>query len=192
LIWQNREYVADKHIKTPRHINVLGFSQGIVLEDGLKVSVAYKKDNRMQVIDPAGDVIWKDSERFGGSTLYYAGDVTNPGAVENKIYLPMRILVRNNGTLGESEVIAVKNYEVFKMGWERRHFNEAHIESLSWDGLGLATNWKTRKFSGHVRDFAIADFDNDGKDEVVAAVILKEGAVITTKPKTTIIAYEVK
>jgi hypothetical protein len=192
LIWQNRKYVADKHIKTPRHINVLGFSQGMVLEDGLKVSVAYKEDNRMQVIDPAGDVIWKDSERFGGSTLYYAGDITNPGGVENKIYLPMRILVRNNGTLGESEVIAVKNYEVFNMGWERRHFNEAHIESLSWDGLGLATNWKTRKFSGHIRDFAIADFDNDGKDEVVAAVILKEGAVITTKPKTTIIAYEVK
>jgi TolB-like protein len=192
LIWQSKDYVPDKDVKTPRHINVLGFSLGMLLGDGLKASVAYEEDNRIQVIDPAGDVIWKDNERLGGSTLYYAGAIDNPGGVENKIYLPMRIVVRNNGALGESEVIAVKNYEVFNMGWERRHFNEAHIESLSWDGLGLATNWKTRKFSGHIRDFALADFDNDGKDEVVAAVILKEGAVITTKPKTTIIAYEVK
>jgi TolB-like protein len=192
MVWQNQEYVPDKHIKIPRGINVLGFSEGIVLEDGRKASVAYKDDNHFNIIDPIGEVLLKHSERFGGSTLYYAGDLTDPSEVERKIYLPMRILVRNNGAIGESEIIAVKNYEAFDMNWERRHFNETHIESFSWDGLGLATNWKTRKFSGHIRDFAVADFDNDGKDEVVAAVILKEGAVVTTKPKTTIIAYEVK
>ncbi len=192
MIWQNKEYVADKHIKTPRHINVLGFTQGIVLEDGRKASVAYKDDNRLNIIDPSGDVIWKHSERYGGSTLYYAGNITDPGDAENKIYLPMRILARNNGAIGESEIIAVKNYETMKMRSRRRNFNETHIESFSWDGLGLATKWKTRKFSGHIRDFAVADFDNDGKDEVVAAVILEEGAIVTTKPKTTIIAYEVK
>jgi hypothetical protein len=192
LIWQNKEYVADKHIKTPRHINVLGFTQGIVLEDGRKASVAYKDDNRLNIIDPSGEVLWKHSEHYGGSTLYYAGKITDPDEVEKKIYLPMRILARNNGAIGESEIIAVKNYEAFDMRWERRDFKETHIESFSWDGLGLATNWKTRKFTGHIRDFAVADFDNDGKDEVVAAMILKEGAVITTKPKTTIIAYEVK
>jgi TolB-like protein len=192
MIWQNQDYLPDKHIKTSGDVNVLGFSQDIILEDGRKASVAYKDDNRLNIIDPSGEVLWKHSEHYGGSTLYYAGDITNPGEVERKIYLPMRVLVRNNGAIGQSEIIAVKNYEVFDMGWQRRHFNETHIESFSWDGLGLATNWKTRKFSGHIRDFAVADFDNDGKDEVVAAVILKEGAVVTTKPKTTIIAYGVK
>jgi hypothetical protein len=136
-------------------------------------------------------MIWKGSEVYGGSSLYYAADITNPGDVENKRYLPMRILVRNNGANGKSEVIAVKNYELMKRKWERRHFTDAHVESFSWDGLGMVTNWKTRKFPGHIRDFAVADFDNDGKDELVAAVILKEGSAVMTTPKTTIIAYEV-
>ena len=61
---------------------------------------------------------------------------------------------------------------------------------LSWDGLGLSSQWKTRQTSGHVRDFAIGDFDNDGQLELVAAMIIKEGTTITTKPKTTIITYD--
>jgi hypothetical protein len=191
MIWQNSEYIPEKHIKTPRKINLLGFSLGNVLNEGQETAVAYRDDNRMVVVAPSGKITWKGEERYGGSTLYYAAAIDNPGEVENKIYLPMRILVRNKGANGKSEVIAVKNYETMKTKWERRHFTDTHIESFSWDGLGLATNWKTRKFSGHIRDFAVADFDNDGKNELVAAVILKEGKIVTTKPKTTIIAYEV-
>jgi hypothetical protein len=72
-----------------------------------------------------------------------------------------------------------------------RKFTSGHIESLSWDGLGLNTTWKTRKISGFIRDFAVGDFDNDGKIELVAAVILDEGSVVLLgKPKSTIIAYE--
>jgi hypothetical protein len=192
MVLQNSEYVPEKHIKTPRKINLLGFSLGNLLNDGRQMAVTYRDDNRILVVTPSGEVIWKGTDYYGGSTLYYAADITNPGEVEHKIYLPMRILVRNQGTGGKIEVVAVKNYEIMQRKWERRHFTDTHIESFSWDGLGLATNWKTRKFSGHIRDFAVADFDNDGKDELVAAVILKEGAVMTTTPKTTIIAYEVK
>ncbi|UCH22490.1 MAG: VCBS repeat-containing protein, partial [Deltaproteobacteria bacterium] len=175
MIWQNSEYIPEKQIKTPRKINLLGFSLGNVLNDGQETAVSYGDDNRMVVVTPSGEVIWKGDKGYGGSTLYYAAAMDNPGEVENKIYLPMRVLVRNKGAGVKSEVIAVKNYETMEMKWERRHFTDAHIESFSWDGLGLATNWKTHKFSGHIRDFAVADFDNDGQDELVAAVILKEG-----------------
>ena len=55
----------------------------------------------------------------------------------------------------------------------------------------MNTRWKTRKISGFVRDYAVADFDNDGKLELVAAVIISEGAVVLIgEPKSTIIAYE--
>jgi TolB-like protein len=191
MIWQKNEYVPEKQIKTPRHINLLGFSLGNLLNDGREIAAAYRDDNRIVVAAPSGDVIWKGAEPYGGSSLYYAGDLDSRGEVEHKIYLPMRILVRNKAAGGKSEVIAVKNYEIMRSKWERRHFTDAHIESFTWDGLGLVTNWKTRKFAGHIRDFAVADFDNDGQDELVAAVILKEGAVVMTTPKTTIIAYDV-
>ena len=104
----------------------------------------------------------------------------------------MRLLVADTNADGDSEVIAVKNHEFARMKLERfRKFTNAHIEALTWDGLGLTTRWKTRKISGFIRDYAVGDFDNDGKIELIAAVILDEGrTVIISEPQSTIIAYE--
>jgi hypothetical protein len=64
------------------------------------------------------------------------------------------------------------------------------MESHIWNGLGLVPLWKTRKISGRIQDFAIGDFDGDGRKELVVAVIMKEGRAIGTSPKSSIIAYE--
>jgi hypothetical protein len=104
----------------------------------------------------------------------------------------MRLLVTDTNGDGESEVIAVKNYNVTGGHLQRfRKYTNAHVESMIWDGLGLQTRWKTRKISGFIRDYTIGDFDNDGKIELVAAVILSEGSIVLIgEPKSTIIAYE--
>jgi len=45
--------------------------------------------------------------------------------------------------------------------------------------------------TGYIPDYSIGDYDNDGQDELIAALILKEGKVaLFTEPKSTIIAYE--
>ena len=75
---------------------------------------------------------------------------------------------------------------------KNRKFSEAHIESLTWTGLGLAANWRTRKISGQIRDFDLGDFDNDGTTELVVVVIIKEGSMAFSTPKTTLIAYDLK
>jgi hypothetical protein len=36
----------------------------------------------------------------------------------------------------------------------------------------------------------VGDFNNDGTEEIVCAVILDEGRIITTTPKSTVIAFE--
>jgi hypothetical protein len=43
--------------------------------------------------------------------------------------------------------------------------------SLSWNGLGLAKNWHTRKVSGFFSDLAVGDIDNDGQPEIAVAVV---------------------
>jgi hypothetical protein len=103
----------------------------------------------------------------------------------------MRLLVTDTNGDGESEVIVVKNYELTGRRLEQfRKYTNAEVESMTWDGLGLQTRWKTRKISGFIRDYFLGDFDNDGKIELVAAVILSEGSAVLTEPKSTIIAYE--
>jgi len=44
---------------------------------------------------------------------------------------------------------------------------------------------------GYIPDFVVGDFDNDGQDELVAALILKGGeGGLFTEPKSTIIALQ--
>jgi hypothetical protein len=193
MIWQNSDYVPETEIETGSETNLLGFTLGNVLNQREETGVAYRQNDHIQLVDATGKEIWRSGERYGGSTLYSAGDrVARGGAVLNPIYYPMRLLVSDTNGDGSSEVIVVKNYELAGMKLERfRKYTNAHIEALAWDGLGLSTRWKTNKISGFIRDYAVGDFDNDGKIELIAAVILDEGrTVLISEPKSTIIAYE--
>jgi hypothetical protein len=192
MIWQGNEYVPGEEIKTPRDTNLLGFAIGDVMNNDQEAAVAYKADDRMRVMDSSGSILWDGSELYGGSMLYYAGpDYGRDRNIVNKLYLPMRLLVWKDPSKKESVVIAAKNHDWSNMKLDYRKFTSSTIEAFTWDGIGLGPRWKTRKISGYISDISIGDFDNDGRDELVAAVVLKEGAVVLlTEPKSTIIAYE--
>ena len=46
--------------------------------------------------------------------------------------------------------------------------------------------------SGFIRDVQVADFDGDGREELVFALVTKSGAVMLTTPQSTLIAYELE
>ena len=71
-----------------------------------------------------------------------------------------------------------------------RSFSKAQIESMAWDGLGLISQWKTQTFGGRSSDFAVGDFDNDGRDELIIAVVSKEGAIAFTDAVSSLIAFD--
>jgi hypothetical protein len=92
---------------------------------------------------------------------------------------------------GKPEILIARHDELSRnMLKDFRSFSKARIESLQWDGLGLAPVWKTRTFSGRTSDFTVGDFDNDGVDELVIAVVAKEGGIAFTDAKSTLIAFD--
>ena len=189
--WQNHEYVPGEPIKTPRDTNLLGFAIGDVLNNGQETVVAYKDDDNIQVIDFSGDVQWDNREHFGGSMLYASIPLDYRGQVQNKWYYPLRLVVWYNQAKKESEVIAAQNFDsAFNKFQEFRYFTKTHIAGFTWDGVGLGPSWKTRELTGYIQDIAVSDFDNDGQDELVAALVLKEGRIALTDSKSTIIGYE--
>jgi TolB-like protein len=193
MIWRNNQYEPETFLPTTGSLNVLGLTVGNVLGDGKDTVAAFDSEDHIRIFDDAGKEVWKSAERYGGSTLWYAGELLSPGDVERPIYLPMRMLAQEAGKDGKPRVLAVKNHDVANLRLEKfRSFKEAQFISFFWDGLGLSPAWKTRKLSGYIRDFAFGDFNNDGVNEIVAAVILDEGAIITTTPKSTVIALEVR
>jgi TolB-like protein len=193
MLWRSGRYEPETPVNVAVALNVLGLTIADVMDGHKETVVAFDREDRIRVFDPSGKEEWRSAEKYGGSTLFFGGARTDQGDVENPIYLPMRLIPMKQDKDGKTKIIAVKNHDIAGGRLEKfRSFAESQIISFFWDGLGLAAEWKTRKISGSIRDFAIGDFDNDGVDELVAAVILDEGRIITTSPKSTVVALEFK
>ena len=188
MVWENSGYAPADKVKHPRRTNVMGFAPGNAMNDGGEVTVRYDDQDNLRIFDPAGEEIWKDGEHSGGRAEYFVvSDKTSE--FEEKDYYPGRILIRDINGDGKNEVITVKNHRFSEM-ISFRKFTQAEIQIRSWNGIGLAVNWRTRKLSGYFSDFAIGDFDNDGNDELVATLVMKTGSMVMTTPKSKVIAYE--
>ena len=192
LRWQNQDYVPIDPVNAPRHTNLIGLTVGDVLNNGKETAVAYKENDHFRIIDSSGDTLWDSRERFGGSMLYASTPWEMRGQILNKWFYPLRLVVWYNKAKKESEVIAVKNQDLTGNTLEEfRYYNKTHIAGFIWDGVGLGPTWKTRRLSGYIQDFNVGDFDNDGQDELIAALVIKEGRVaFVSEAKCTIIAYE--
>jgi hypothetical protein len=180
MIWRDGRYEPDTRINVSG--NVLGITIGDITNDGTESMAVYNSGDYIRVISASDKNLWKSSEKYGGSTIYY----------ENRgHYLPTRLLAMKSPKDGKTMVLAVKNHDIADRKLKTfRDFTEAQVILFAWDGLGLAPQWKTRKISGMIRDFAIGDFNNDGKKDLLCAVVLDEGVVATTTPKSTLIAFE--
>ena len=191
MIWQAGEYLPTDEIRTPRHTSLLGLTIGDVMNNAQENAIGYKGDDHIQIIDESGNRIWDSPERYGGSMLFWDAPQDDRGQVENKKYFPIRLVVWQNKANKESQVIAIKNHELTNRKLDFRMFTKTHIEAFTWDGLGLRPIWKTRTMKGYIQDYTVGDFDNDGNDELVAALVIKEGRVVVlSEAKSTIIAYD--
>ena len=193
MTWQGGEYVFSDEIKTPRyrHTSLLGLTIGDVLNNGQESAIGYKADDHIQILDSAGKEVWDSPDSYGGSMLFWDAPWDDRGQVANKKYFPMRLVVWQNRAAKESQVIAVKNYDFTDRKMEYRMFTKTQIEAFTWDGLGLRPIWKTRTIKGYIQDYTVGDIDNDGQDELVAALVIKEGrGIVLSEAKSTVIAYD--
>jgi len=191
LSWNGTEYVSKNQVLPGRKANLLGTAFGDIMNDGTETVVAFDPDDHLRILNAGGSVEWTDSEYYGGSPLYFAKPGTSPGDAFVPAYLPIRIRIADLSKTGKYRAIVAQNVDTAdrKLAGQR-FFKESKIAALQWNGLGLVPVWQTGKIPGRIQDLAIADFDNDGVDELIAAVVSAEGAIVGTKPKSTIIAYE--
>ncbi len=191
IIWDGSAYTPGDRIGRVRNNNIIGLAYGDVMNDGQNRMVAYNRSDRIQILKQTGKARWTGGDPYGGNMLFFAGEKTGAGDIVNPQYLPIRIRITDINDDGKYELITARNHDVaFNLLKDFRRFNKTHIESLAWDGIGLASVWKTRRISGRVSDFTIGDFDNDGVKELVASVVIKEGDIVMTKARSTIIAYD--
>lgn len=200
LRWVGDSYKEGEVITSTPSVSIYGFTYGDVTGDGVDDFIQLGNDDRLRVIAKGGVVEWKSDDDFGGSLDYVPGEVTGEEAdpwsqvtEEQRSYLSPRLLLCDLDLDESPEVIAVKNLSrISRMTKRYRHYGSGEICSLSWDGLGLSENWKTKKIHGYLSDLAIADMDNDGENELVVPVVTRIGSSYVYKSRSCIISYDLR
>jgi len=205
VIYKNGKYVTGEKLKIPEGLSVYGLtidnlgtggSEKIIALDELDYLCIFEKTFKpLSRIFTFGfkndDLIWRSDEVYGGSNNYLDDNETNKPMSEEKrsTYINLRILTIDTNNDGKKEIIMIKNLSsVGRLLKNLKLFTSSEIYNLEWDGLGMAENWRTKKINGYVADYVIKDIDNDGKPEIVLALILSIGTSI--REKSVIVVYE--
>ncbi|MGV8056551.1 MAG: FG-GAP-like repeat-containing protein [Smithellaceae bacterium] len=207
MVWRNGAFVEDQKMKIPRGLSIYGlvidnFGTGgderIIAFDTLDHLCILRKTNKpMSQILTFGfkndDLIWRGDEEFGGSNNYIQRVVQKNNTPEDEnlktAHVNPRILTYDFNKNGKKELIIVKNLSASGRLFKNFSlFTAGEIYNLGWDGLGMAENWRTKKINGYVADYAFKDIDNDGKPELVLAVVLSVGTSV--REKSVIVVYK--
>jgi TolB-like protein len=202
LGWDNVRYVPEEKQRLPNWVMLYGLTYGDALNEGQDSVLAFRKNDTLSILDKDGQEHWNSSETYGGSNVYLLspaemkekkkeGQLTDPTAGKG-LYLQQRIFVTDLDQDKKNEVIVVKNNDFSRALFQRyRKFINGYFEAFVWDSVGLRSKWRTRKFSGYISDYDVGDFDNDGTDELVFAVMASSAGPIAD-PKSYIVAWSLK
>jgi len=185
----NGSYDVAAPYALPRGLTLYDFTRGDAANDGIDRIVSFTRREQLAVHDPAGDIVWRSTAKYGGNRLYFeVPDLDDPRESTN-YYLPQRIHIVDIDRDGSNEIILVKNHDSAGVFKRLKVFKKAYIVCLSLDDIGLNTKWQTRQISGYISDTAIGDLDNDGMDEIVFAGVEKAKSIVN-KGKSYIMACE--
>jgi TolB-like protein len=209
MVWRDGKYVTDQKLKIPLGLSIYGLtidnlgiggSEKIFALDDLDYLYITEKTNKSlarltSIGFKSDELIWKSDEEYGGSNNYIEKieDKINPSDndKERNAYLNLRLLTFDYKKGGKKQLIIVKNLSsVGRIFKHYKGFSACEIYDLEWDGLGMAENWHTKKINGYVADYAIKDVDNDGKPEIVLALVQSVGA--TLSDRSVIVVYKME
>jgi TolB-like protein len=203
LVWSGGSYRQGKKQMIPRGLSVYGLTLDTLSGVGKDRIIALNQDDYLCVYEPtdkplwqlqtfggSDKLLWKSNDNFGGSNIY----VENSQAYEDsdkKTFINLRILTYDTNKDGTREIVIVKNISsAARLFQNVKLFTSAEVYNLSWDGLGLLENWRTRRINGYVADYQFKDIDNDGENEVVLALVLSTGPSLTGR--SVVVAYKMQ
>ncbi|MGZ3580662.1 MAG: FG-GAP repeat domain-containing protein [Syntrophales bacterium] len=206
IVWKDGKYQRGQRMKIPQGVSVYGLaiaplekkgpSRVIALDSYDYLRVYGETDKAIDRIDALGGSraeIWKSDEVFGGSNNYFDRTMAqlSPADPEdsNKMpYVYLRIINCGIGKEGRAELVVARNFSQERRWFENlRLFTSGEVYGMEWDGLGFAEKWRTEKIQGYVVDYQIKNIDNNGKPEVVMALVTS--GYLARKPMSVIVTY---
>jgi TolB-like protein len=205
LVWSGGRYQQGKKQRIPRGLSIYGLTIDSLSEGGKDKIIALNQDDYLCIYEPTekplwqlqtlggnDNLLWKSSENFGGSNIYVENVARSElESYERNTFINARILTYDLNKDGKREIVIIKNLSsAARLFRNIKFFTDAEVYNLSWDGLGLLENWRTRKINGYVADYQFKDIDNDGENEIVLALVLSTGPSLTGR--SVVVAYKMR
>ena len=194
LVSENSGYIpVEAYIEKGSGTNVLGVDSGRIRNSGEATEiVAYNGGQNLRILGPEGKKTWTSRRKYGGLNRYMKGARTGRGDAPERFYLPGRVIVsRDLGAEGRAERIFVfRNTDPSPVRLHRlRTYSDGEIVSLARDGAGLREEWKTREYDGHFRDIFLADLTGDGRMELAALLMEKQGWTLFSSSQSRVLIF---
>jgi hypothetical protein len=172
---------------------VLSLARGPVTAEASDEYAMINRFGRLVVADDGGSEEWESTEKYGGTAHVWLLPRNDPDAsYRERVYIHPRIRFFDMTDDEIPEILAIQNNEFGggAVGVYKR-FKDGAIHVLSWNGIALAPIFQTRALQGWISDFAMADIDADGKEELIVSVVTQTKLAILSKDKTaSIISYD--
>lgn len=204
IVGEGDEYRESRRMPIPQGLAVFsvtlasldgGLTERVIALDEYDHLNVYQKTSKplhqIHVLGRGGtELLWRSNESYGGSDnlipfvpVGSGGDDTRDATMDN-VYANVRILTHDLIGNGKEEVILVNNLSpVGRLLRNVKVFNRAELYGFEWDGMGLMEKWKTRTIQGYVTDYHFKDMNNDGRKQIVMALVLSTA-------QSVIVAYD--
>jgi len=158
-------------LKLPRLANIFNTNL-IASKKGEPLFLVIHPDNFLLVYDDKGELLWKSSDKYGGSETYFSRDDSQnqrtTGSRFRRSFLEQRIIVTSSGV-----IIVPKNEGFFVVG-DSRSFTKNAIYAFRWNGASLEEIWHTKLSQNYLSDYL---YDEGRKELLIAEVVKKEGII---------------
>ena len=174
-------------VDLPRQANVFNFAVADLQGNGMKSTVLLDSSDYLRLYNPGKEVIWKSEEYYGGSITYIETEIER-----NWYFISAPIYITDVDKDGKKEVMICKNRSKSgRFAARFRYYSSGTLHFLTGDPAGLSVKWTTRKGSGPIVGYRVADVDHDGSQELVVASVTKEAKMLI-EPRSQVVVYDLK
>lgn len=190
--WKNNALEARNEFLIPESLQLYSFVQADIDGDGRLEYIAFNKgilsyQYQLTIFSSLGKMLWRDQHlKLGGEVNYFTKRVYG-NDIEQKEFLPMRILCDDYNQDGRLDLIIGRNSKKGNLLTERlTQYNQGEVCCLNWDGYDLSQNWTSGMMDGYVADYGVFDLDSDGRKEIFILSVTESGILSREKTRLTV------
>ena len=169
VIKKGNAFTLGDPVKLPNYANIFSFNR-FAAADGKLRTVLVDADGNLRILDESGAELWKGSDRFGGSEVYFQRDEQQMQPLSIDRYR-WRFIEQRIEVTADGQIIVPRNSGVMVLG-NSRSYSRNSVFGFAWNGASLEERWHTKDSPNYLADFF---YDAERKELVILEQVQKSG-----------------